>query len=363
MNQIGYPPDWYSAAQAGICLFSAILIFTLWQRALPGKEREPNEDAWLQRDPGMLYLGLAVLVWGLIALGMLLKACPSDWPLRECFPSLMASTLSHSCLLLASAYFEFGPIELKIAQDDWKWHVGVMFAAMLVALLVLFTQSAWPDFILAAATLAIVGMSAFLSFKAHGFHATAYLALPIAALAALVQLAETIEGQSLSFLLAGERFWILRLTSKALLVVLFLIMCISWLYGKLAPSPTEELRLEFLGKDEFKNSWLVRFSVPNVFSEKRIELPPVLHQILLTFATERLLREAQTEGWINIKNKYYPSDLSRICKKLEVPTVRLFENDANGGYRLRVPRENIKLHKQSFAKYPELMSLLKDVKL
>ncbi len=361
MNEIGYPPEWYSAAQAGICLFSAVLIFTLWQRGLPGKERKPHEDAWMQRDPGMLYLGLAVLVWGVIALlSMLLKTCPPDWPLRQCFPNLMASTLSHSCLLLASAYFEFGPIELKIAQDDWKWHVGVMFAAMLVALLVLFTRSPWPDFVLATVTSMIVGMSAFRSFKEHGFQATAYLAILIVALAVLLQLAETVEGQNISFLLAGERFWILRLTSKILLVILFLTMSISWLYGKLAPPKTEELRLEFLGKDEFKNSWLVSFSVPNVFTEKRIELSPVLHQILLTFAAERLRREAQTEGWINIKDKYYPSDLSRISKKLEIPTMRLFENDAQGGYRLRLLPENIKISKQNFSKYPELMSLLKD---
>lgn len=359
MNEIGYPPAWYSASQAGICLFSAILIFTLWQRGLPGKERRPHEDAWVARDPGLLYLGLAVLVWGIIALGMLFRVCPPNWPLRECFPSLMASTLSHSLLLLASAYFEFGPMELKIAQDDWRWHIGIMFAAMLVAMLVLFTQSAWPDFVLAAVTLMIVGTSAFLSFKERGFQATAWLAVLIVTLAVLVQLAETVEGQNISFLLTRERFWVLRLTSKILLVILFFLMSISWLYGKIAPPKIEELRLEFLGKDEYKNSWPVSLSIPNLFTQKRIELSPVLHQILLTFAAERLLREAETEGWINIKNKYYPSDLSRICKKLEVPTMRLFENDANGGYRLRLRPENIKLQKQNFEKYPELRRLIK----
>lgn len=336
-----------------ICIFGAILIFTLWQRRIPANQP--------RREPGLFYLSLAVLVWALIGIGMVLKVCPKDWPLNRCLPAVMASTMNNAFLLLALAYFEYGPIEFKIAQDDWKWHFGVLVASIVVALWVLIVQSAWPDFLLSATTLSILGMSAYLTFKNRGFVWASGFSLVVILISLITRYWESVEVKSFPFARDQDWLWVLLLTAKTSLITLFLALGFSELSGKVEPLRTEELRLEFMGKEDTGNSWVVVLTVPQLFTEKKVEMPPMLHKVLLTFAVERICRSSVSGGWIKIKDKFYPSDLSRICKKLGVQTSLMFENDLSGSYRLRVPPENIKIEKQRFKMYPDLMGLLKEI--
>lgn len=346
MTGIPYPPVWYSASQSVLCLFGAILLFTLWQRALSFNSG--------RRDPGLFYSSMAVLVWALIGVGLVLRVCPRDWPLNQCMAAVMASTMSNAFLLLAMAYFEHGPIEFKIAQDDWKWHVSVLLASIVVALWVLFMQSAWPDFVLSLTTLAILGMSAYLTFKSHGFITTAVFSILALVFVAFTRYWESVATSTYPFAADSEWLWVLILTAKMALIFLLIAIGLSSRTRE-APSPQpEELRLEFLGRDDSQNTWLVNLTVPQLCTNKKIALTAVPHKILLFFAVAR----QRDEGWVKIKDKFYPADLSRICKKLGVPTLKLFENDNSGGYRLRVSPHNIIIDKQKLIAYPELMKML-----
>jgi len=336
-----------------ICFFGALLLFTLWNRSASFNRS--------QRDPGLFYLSMAVLVWALIGIGLVLRVCPPDWSFDRCLPAVMASTMSNSFLLLAMAYFEYGPIEFKIAQDDWKWHFVVLSAAILVALLIFFVQSAWPDFILSLTTFSILGMSAYLTFKSHGYAWTSKFSILVILFTLITRYWESIDANVFLFEMKEEWIWILLLAAKTSVITLFLALGFDGLSSKAVPAAKDDLRLEFIGKDDANYTWIVILSVPEMFNKKKIELPPVLHEILLTFATERM-RQAPHNGWIKIKDKYYPSDLSRICQKLGVATPRIFENDLNGGYRLRVLPENIFIQEQKFKTYPELMKLIANSK-
>ncbi len=203
MTGIPYPPIWYSAAQAMLCFFGAILLFTLWQRGVSFNGA--------RRDPGLFYLSMAVLVWGLIGVGLVLRVCPWDWPLNHCMAAIIASTMSNAFLLLAIAYFEYGPIEFKIAQDDWKWHFSVLLSSTIVALWVWFVQSAWPDFILSVTTLAILSMSAYLTFKSHGFMATARFSILVMVFVALTRYWESVASSSYPFDADSEWLWVLMM--------------------------------------------------------------------------------------------------------------------------------------------------------
>lgn len=346
MTGIPYPPVWYSATQALLCAFGAMLLFTLWQRGLSFNGA--------RRDPGLFYLSLAVLVWALMGAGLVLRACPVDWPLSQCMASVMASTVSNALLLLAMVYFEYGPIEFKIAQDDWKWHVNVLLGSIGIALWVLFVQSAWPDYLLSLTTLTLLGTSAYLTFKHHGFSATARSAILLIAFVALTRYWESAASSTYPFTENSEWLWVLLLSGKIALIFLFLAIGLSSRSGEAPASHPEEFRMEFLGKEDSQNVWLVELTVPSLFAKKTVELTAVLHKILLYFAVAR----KRNEGWVKIKNKFYPADLYRICKKLGAPTLLLFENDNNGSYRLRVPSEKISINKQRLKAYPELMSII-----
>ena len=346
MTGIPSPPVWYSATQALFCFFGALLLFTLWRRGLSFNGA--------RRDPGLFYLSMAVLVWALIGGGLVARACPVDWPLNQCMASVMASTVSNALLLLAMVYFEYGPIEFKIAQDDWKWHVNVLVASIGIALWVLFVQSAWPDYLLSLTTLTLFGISAYLTFKHHGFTATARVAIPLIVFVATTRYWESVASSTYPFAENSEWLWVLLLSGKAALIFLFLALGLSSRSGEAPTSHPEELRLEFLGKDEAQNTWLVTCTAPGLFLDKQVVITAVLHKILLYFAMER----KRNEGWVKIKNKFYPADLYRICKKLEVPTLLLFENDNSGSYRLRVPPERILINKPKLKAYPELTSII-----
>jgi hypothetical protein len=349
MKSIPHPPTWYSASQAMICLLGALLLLTLWQRSA-SSTRKP-------RDLGSFYLSMAILVWGLIGIGLVLRVCPPDWSLKRCLPAVMASTLSNSFLLLAMAYFEYGPIEFKIAQDDWKWHFAVLSASIFIALLVFLAQSAWPDFMLSVATLSILGLSAYLTFKSHGYIWTSKFSILVILLTLVTRYWESIDVSDLLFELREEWLWILLLTAKTSIITLFLALGFDGLSSKDKPVSKDDLRIEFAGKENANYTWIVILSVPGMFERKKIEMPPVLHQILLSFAAERR-HQGPHNGWIKIKRKYYPSDLSRISRKLGVAAPRIFENDLNGGYRLRVLPENIIIQEKNFKIYPELMKMI-----
>jgi len=346
MNGIPYPPLWYAASQAMLCFFGTILLFTLWQRGISFNGA--------RRDPGLFYLSMAVLVWALIGVGLVLRVCPPDWPLNQCMAAVMASTMSNAFLLLAMAYFEYGPIEFKIAQDDWKWHFSVLLASIIVALWVLFVQSAWPDFLLSTTTLAILGASAYLTFKSHGFSATAIFSILVIVFVALTRYWESMATSCYPFTAESEWLWVLILTARAALILLFLAIGLSSRAGKAASVQTDEMALEFLGKNGSQNSWAIMLTMSPSFTNKRIEMSAVLHKILLCFAAER----KRGDGWVKIKDKFYPADLSRISKRLGALMPHIFENDYNGSYRLRVTPNNIVINKQKFRAYPELMSLL-----
>lgn len=331
------------------CIFGSVLLLTLWIRGISFNGSN--------RDPGVLYLSMAVLIWGLIGMGLLFQVCPRDWPLNHCMATVMASNMSNAFLLLALAYFEYGPIQFKIAQDDWKWHFSVLLAAIVIAVWVWVVDSAWPDFLLSLITLAILGASAYLTLQSHGFAGTAILAVLATVFAALTRYWESMAPSTFPFHADSEWLWVLILTAKATLILLFLAVGLGSRCSDAAAMQNEDMALEFLGKNGTQNIWMVLLTLPPSGSGQKVEMTAVPHKILLCFAAER----KRGEGWIKIKDKFYPADLTRISRKLGVPTPHFFENDYNGRYRLRLPPDKILICQQHFRPYPELMEVIDEL--
>ena len=95
-------PAWYSASQTIFCFFVAFLFFSLWFRQ--AKKIESKRIDEIRREPALLYLGMAIFVWGILGLWMALSASPTLGSVR--LERTLSSTLNSALFLLAVAYFD-----------------------------------------------------------------------------------------------------------------------------------------------------------------------------------------------------------------------------------------------------------------
>lgn len=350
-------PSWYSSLQAILCFFGSILFFALWLREAKRRENKDGDEP--KREPALIYLGMAILVWAILGLWLALSDSPTIDSVR--LERTLSSTLNSALFLLAIAYFDYGPTTLKIFQRNWRWQIFVLASALVIAIITYWKETSVYDVGFSILTLLVLGTSLFKSFRNREFYALAYLSWSAILLTLIPQILELnthLMGTLISLTGSFDSNWQwgFLLISKAVLMQLFLALGYSWAFQVIELPQTKEMRLGFLEKRK------VVLTVPGHYTGQKFELSPALHKVLLRFAVRRKCEESSGGGWIKITDKrqaLYYTDLKRLCEKLgDIKLPSLFENDYAGRYRLRITAENVEIDKNKFEDHPELLQIL-----
>ena len=164
-------PEWYAICQAALCLGAAWAILSMYARGTPHRRDEPGPAA---RDPGLLWLGLGVGVWGVVGVTLL-------WPLppgADLVVRPLLSSANSACLLISASHLDYGPELLRRARDWPHWRRAAIAGSLLTAALTLALAGALgvsarlaqlPDLLLSVLTLALYGFGLSRSFLHRGF--------------------------------------------------------------------------------------------------------------------------------------------------------------------------------------------------
>jgi hypothetical protein len=342
-----YAPEWYAIAQGALCVAAAWAILALYLRGTPVRPGEPAPMP--ARDAGLFWLGLAVAIWGVTG-GVLLLPLPlgPEQALRT-----VLSSANNACLLISASHLDYGPVLLQRASDYPRWNQLAAAGSLAVALLTIAlyaalgaTESAarLPDFVLSSFTLLLYGFGLFRSFRRRGF-------APLAVLAAV--------AVGLQLGLSTEHRWILNLVSKAMVLVAFLALAMSWVH-EVAQRPSHStIRLRFTGRRAG-----ARYVVE--LGERTLEMRETPHRDLLALAVARVRGGGREDaGWVSLLDLCGRLDDSRIRRMREdLKAVGLDkEIEANGhkSYRLAIDARHIAFDREMIAQAPELEPIAKEI--
>ena len=355
-----YAPEWYAIAQSALCFAAAWAILALYLRGTPVRPGEPAPMP--ARDAGLFWLGLAVAIWGVTG-GVLLLPLPlgPEQALRT-----VLSSANSACLLISASHLDYGPVLLQRASDYPRWNQLAVAGSLAVALLTIAlyaalgaTESAarLPDFALSSFTLLLYGFGLFRSFRRRGFAPLAVLAAVAVGLQFAAQIPEVVNAAALG--LSSEHRWILNLVSKAMVLVAFLALAMSWVH-EVAQRPSHStIRLRFTGRRAG-----ARYVVE--LGERTLEMRETPHRDLLALAVARVRGGGREDaGWVSLLDLCGRLDDSRIRRMREdLKAVGLDkEIEANGhkSYRLAIDARHIAFDREMIAQAPELEPIAKEI--
>lgn len=353
-----HPPVWYAVAQGALCLSAAWAILALYLRGTPVRQGEPAPSP--ARDAGLLWLGLAVALWGITG-GLLLLPLPEgpEQALRT-----VLSSANSGCLLISASHLDYGPVLLQRASEYPRWNQLALVGSLAVALVTIALYAAFgpaapavrlPDFALSSVTLLLYGFGLFRSFRRRGFAPLAVLAAVAIGLQFGAQLPEIVDEATLG--LSGEQRWILNLVSKAMVLVAFLSLAMSWVH-ELAQRPSHSaIRVRFTGR-RAGSRYVVELG------GRALEMRETPHRDLLSLAVARVRGgEREDGGWVSLLDLVGRLDDSRIRRMREdlKPVGLDKEIEANGhkSYRLAIEAQHICFDREVIAQVPELEPIAK----
>ena len=358
------PPEWYASAQAAICLAAGWAILAMYFRGTPVRSGEAAPQPL--RDPGLLWLGLAMAVWGLVGLLLLLPLDPGTT--RALRPLL--SSANSAFLLIAASHLDYGVEILQRARERPWWSRAALGGAFAVALLTLVLYAlvgpdpGWrqlPDFLLSSVTLLLYGFGMFRSFLKRGFAPLAVLAVLAIGLQFVAQLPE-VTGRLAPLGLHDDRRWTLNLVSKAVALVAFLSLAMTWVH-ELARRPVHaSVRLYFTGEHRVaaqnRRRWLVRVG------GEMVELRERPHRDLLKLAVHRLRDGGNgTAAGSPCPIWWAGCDDSRIRRLREdlrpAGLDAAIESNFQKAYRLAIQPEHIGFDSEALAGDRELADILR----
>jgi hypothetical protein len=353
----GGAPTWYALCQATLCAAAGAAILSLWWRGAPLRvaEREP-----LERDPGLLWLGIGVAIWGVIGLELLVP-----WRGALALRTLLSSANS-ACLLISASHFDYGPRALQRAREWRGWTAAALGGSLAVALLTLALfatigsgqrASQVPDFVLSIVTLQLYGFGLFRSFVKRGFGALAALAVVAVGLEVWAQLPEVLPGVA-----AGDTRWALNFVAKSVMLVAFLSLAMSWVHEVARRPAAGAMRLLFTGEARVGPAKRRRYVVR--MGDEVIELRETPHRDLLALAVRRVAeRDNPDGGWIPLPDLVGRLDDSRIRRLREdlrpAGLDRAIESNFQKSYRLALPPDRIAFDRAALAQDAELAPVLK----
>jgi hypothetical protein len=354
-----HAPVWYAVAQGVLCLAAAWAILALYWRGTPVRQGEPAPSP--MRDAGLLWLGLAVATWSLIG-GLLLLRLPEgpEQALRT-----VLSSANNACLLISASHLDYGPALLQRASDYRRWNQLALIGSLAVALGTIALYAALgpaasvarlPDFALSLVTLLLYGFGLVRSFRRRGFAPLAALAAVAVALQFAAQLPEIVDLSDLG--LSGDPRWILNLVSKAMVLVAFLSLAMSWVH-EVAQRPSHSaIRLRFTGR-RAGSRYVVELG------DRALEMRETPHRDLLSLAVARVRGGVADAGWVSLLDLVGRLDDSRIRRMREDLKAAGLDKEieANGhkSYRLAIEPEHIDFDREVLGRLPDLEPIARQI--
>ena len=355
-----HAPVWYAVAQGALCLSVAWAILALYLRGTPVRQGEPAPKP--ARDAGLLWFGIAVAIWAVTG-GLLLLPLP-DGP--EQAVRTVLSSANSACLLISASHFDYGPALLQRAADYPRWNQLALVGSLAVALITIVLYNALgagepsarlPDFLLSSVTLLLYGFGLFRSFRRRGFAPLAGLAAVAIGLQFAAQIPEIADQATLTRL--GEARWILNLVSKAMVLVAFLSLAMSWVH-EVAQRPSHSaIRLRFTGRRQGS-----RYAVE--LGERTLEIRETPHRDLLSLAVARVRDGGRDDGgWVSLLDLVGRLDDSRIRRMREDLKAAGLDKEieANGhkSYRLAIEPQHIHFDREALVRVPDLEAIARQI--
>ena len=352
-------PTWYAVAQVVLCLSVAWAILALYLRGTPVRPGEPAPRP--ARDSGLLWLGLAVALW--VGTGGIL-VLPVPAGLAQALRTVLSSA-NNACLLISASHLDYGPAVLQRASDYPRWNQLALAGSLAVALVTIPLYAALgptdpvarlPDFALSSITLLLYGFGLVRSFRRRGFAPLAALAAVAIALQFAAQVPEVVDVARLG--LSDEQRWTLNLVSKAMVLVAFLSLAMSWVH-EVAQRPSHSaIRLRFTGRRAG-----ARYVVE--LGGRALEIRETPHRDLLSLAVARVRGTGTDGGWVSLLDLVGRLDDSRIRRMREDLRAAGLDKEieANGhkSYRLAIESQHIDFDREALARIPDLEPLANQI--
>lgn len=298
----------YGYWQIVICCFAFLALLSIWRHIT--KNLAPK-----QRDYGLVWLSLAILVWALsgtleVFYGTTLTDDSQFALTRYEGLKSMLSIFNSAFILLALPRFKHVPASIRpvVQSDSWRWLVFSTFgfSAVLTLLMLMgvlipkrITLISSVDLIYAIFTLFFLGLTLWASFAKRGLKILAYLAV--------ISIAFTLAAQILKLGDSDFLKILLNCSFKTILIVLFFALALSWVeeLGKttLLPSAkTLQLNLYTRKSKAHKLEYLSLLSLPAFAFQQEISFTEKPFQLLLRFAEKRKMG-GPDGGWLEIQPK------------------------------------------------------------
>lgn len=366
----------YGYWQIAICSFAFLALFSIWQHITKGNEQG-------QRDLGLFWLSVAILVW---ALSGVLEVYYAEGLADAKFDSTqyeglksMLSIFNSAFILLALPRFRHVPTMIRpvVRSESWRWLVISTFGFSVVLTLLMLSGVIIPkritlissvDLIYAIFTLFFLGLTLWASFERRGLTILAYLAVTSIAFTLAAQILKLGDSDFLKILLST--------TFKTILIVLFFALALSWVeeLGKSARKTfgprSLGLQLSTGRNHQNRREYIVHLQLPEAADWQRIYFTEKPFLLLHRFAEKRKA-EGADGGWLEIQPKtavkkdYDIKDyneigriLDTICSSISKSNTHpplsksdlkeiLFEYGKSRRIRLRVQAEHIELSPNS----------------
>lgn len=293
--------------QIVVCSFAFLALFSIWQHIT-------KRIAVKERDFGLLWLSIAILVW---ALSGLLEIYYAPGFSQDHFESTsyeglksILSIFNSAFILLALPRFRHIPAMIRpvVKSESWRWLVFSTFGFSTVLTLLMLLGVLIPkritlissvDLIYAIFTLFFLGLVLWASFAKRGLKVLAYLAI--------ISIAFTLAAQILKLGNSDFIKILLNCSFKTILIVLFFALALSWVeeLGKAAMLPHPKnirLQLRIRKNAQHKLEYLSILSIPPFVFHKEVLFTEKPFQLLQHFAEKRKTG-FPSGGWLEIQPK------------------------------------------------------------
>lgn len=368
----------YGYWQIAICSFAFLALFSIWQHITKGSGEG-------QRDFGLFWLSVAILVW---ALSGVLEVFYAEGLANENFDSTqyeglksMLSIFNSAFILLALPRFRHVPVIIRpvVQSESWRWLVISTFGFSAVLTLLMLSGVIIPkritlissvDLIYAIFTLFFLGLTLWASFERRGLTILAYLAG--------ISIAFTLAAQILKLGDSDFLKILLNTTFKTILIVLFFALALSWVeeLGKSARKVFARralaLQLSTGRNHQNRREFIAHLQLPEAPDWQKVYFTEKPFLLLHRFADKRKT-EGREGGWLEIQPKtavkkdYDIKDYNEIGRILDTLCTGLsksdkfntlskndlkellFEYGKSRRIRLRVNAEHIDLHTKNLS--------------
>lgn len=234
----------FSGTQSIVLLAAAIALISIWV-STEKREIDKIKDKRKGYDQGLLWFSFSFIAWSVYWIWIFFTGKSEDPNVGE-YLRIFSSTINSSFILIAIAYLDYGPLELKwkFVKNHKIWKIVIIGLGCVIGLVTVlliknsddlkvnslaFKLNFLPDLLLSTITAILLGIYLFKTFYYREFKMTAYFTISIIAFIYFTQ-----------FLIVFKQFVdltsfnkeILLFSSKLPLIFIIFALSSSWIYQK-----------------------------------------------------------------------------------------------------------------------------------